>query len=59
MEDNLQASKVLIPLADDALSASAKGIPYMCASVGVCVSAACVSASAAVATLCYSSSQSP
>lgn len=30
MEDNLQASEVLIPLADDGLSASAKGIPYVC-----------------------------
>ena len=30
MEDNLQAAKVLTPLADEALSASAKGIPYVC-----------------------------
>lgn len=35
MEDNLQASEVPIPLADDALSASAKGIPYVC--VSICV----------------------
>lgn len=33
MEDNLQAVKVLTPLADEPLSASAKGIPYVCASV--------------------------
>lgn len=39
MEDNLQAAKVLTPLADEALSASAKGIPYVCACVylSVCV----------------------
>lgn len=41
MEDNLQAAKVLTPLADEALSASAKGIPYVrvCARLYVC---ACV-----------------
>lgn len=58
MEDNLQAAKVLTPLADEALSASAKGIPYVCACLYVCVCAASVCASA-VAALCYSGSQSP
>lgn len=33
MEDNLQAAKVLTPLADENLSASARDIPYVCASV--------------------------
>lgn len=37
MEDNLQATKVLTPLADEALSASAKGIPYVCVSICLCV----------------------
>ena len=55
MEDNLQAAKVLKPLADEALSASAKGIPYVCVPICLCVCAA----SAAVAALCFSSSQSP
>lgn len=62
MEDNLQAAKVLTPLADEPLSASAKGIPYVCVSIRlcvcVCVCAANVCASA-VAALCYSGSQSP
>lgn len=39
MEDNLQAAKVLTPLADEALSASAKGIPYVCVSICLCVCA--------------------
>lgn len=60
MEDNLQAAKVLTPLADESLSASARGIPYMCVSIclPVCVRSVCVCASA-VAALCYSGSQSP
>lgn len=37
MEDNLQAAKVLTPLADEALSASTKGIPYVCVSICLCV----------------------
>ena len=37
MEDNLQAAKVLTPLADEPLSASAKGIPYVCVRLYVCV----------------------
>lgn len=37
MEDNLQAAKVLTPLADEPLSASAKGIPYVCVSICLCV----------------------
>lgn len=58
MEDNLQAAKVLTPLADEALSASAKGIPYVCVSICLCVCALSVCTSA-VAALCYSGSQSP
>lgn len=42
MEDNLQAAKGLTPLADEALSASAKGIPYVCVSVCLCVCRECV-----------------
>ncbi len=42
MEDNLQATKVLTPLADEALSASAKGIPYVCVSIRLCVRGECV-----------------
>lgn len=42
MEDNLQATKVLTPLADEALSASAKDIPYVCVSLCLCVRAVCV-----------------
>lgn len=56
MEDNLQAAKVLTPLADEALSASAKGIPYVCVYVCVCAASVCASAGAA---LRYSGSQSP
>lgn len=43
MEDNLQAAKVLTPLADEALSASAKGIPCVCVCVymSVCVQRVC------------------
>lgn len=41
MEDNLQAAKVLTPLADEALSASAKGIPYVCVSIRLCVCGGC------------------
>lgn len=39
MEDNLQAAKVLTPLADEAPSASAKGILCVCVCVymSVCV----------------------
>lgn len=46
MEDNLQAAKVLTPLADESLSASARGIPYMCVSIclPVCVRSDCVCA---------------
>lgn len=35
MEDNLQATKVLTPLADEALSA--RGISYVCVCLYVCV----------------------
>lgn len=42
MEDNLQAAKVLTPLADEALSASAKGIPSVCVSVCLCMCGECV-----------------
>lgn len=41
MEDNLQAAKVLTPLADEAQSASAKDIPYVRASICLCVRRAC------------------
>lgn len=41
MEDNSQAAKVLTPLADEALSASAKGIPYVCVPMSVCVRRVC------------------
>lgn len=51
MEDNLQAAKVLTPLADEAQSASAQDIP--CVRVYMSVRAACASA---VAPLCYSGS---
>lgn len=33
MEDNLQATKVLTPLADEAVSAFVKGIPCVCIDV--------------------------
>lgn len=53
MEDNLQAPKVLTPLADEALSASAKDIPYVCVSICLCARRVCV---CVVAALCYSGS---
>ena len=42
MEDNLQAAKVLTPLAVETLSAPAKGIPYVCVSIRLCVCSECV-----------------
>lgn len=51
MEDNLQAAKVLTPLADEALSASAKGIPSVCVSVCLCMCGECVRACCSSALL--------
>lgn len=59
MKDNLQATKVLTPLADEALSASAKGIPHACVSICPCVCVRAVSVCmSAEAALCLSGSQS-
>lgn len=55
MEDNLQAAKVLEPLADEAVSASAEGIPCVCVRVymSACVRLLCCHSSTFLSRLSH------